>query len=181
MPYIEVVQDRGAVEISRGCSRGCRFCNAGMIYRPVRERPRHEIMEAVSQLITNCGYDEISRLSLSTSDYTDIEELVTDIGNTFGDRNLAVSLPSLRINRTSIKLVNCLAHRKKTGFTFAPEAGSKRLQSVINKETSEEELLNTASAAFESGWMTLKLYFMFGLPTEETEDLDGIINLINRN
>jgi len=179
VPFIEVVQDRGAVEISRGCSRGCRFCNAGMIYRPVRERPQDEIMEAVSQLITNCGYDEISLLSLSTSDYTDIEELVTSIGNTFGDQNLAISLPSLRINRTSVNLVNCLAHRKKTGLTFAPEAGSKRLQRVINKETSEEDLLNTASAAFESGWTTLKLYFMFGLPTEEIEDIDGIINLIN--
>ena len=136
-------------------------------------------MEAVSQLITNCGYDEISLLSLSTSDYSHIEELVVSINHTFSNQNLAISLPSLRINRTSINLVDCLAHRKKTGLTFAPEAGSKRLQRVINKLTSEEELMNTASAAFESGWTTLKLYFMFGLPTEEIEDIDGIIKLIN--
>ncbi len=180
VPYIEVVHDRGAIEISRGCSRGCRFCNAGIIYRPVRQRPREEILKAVDGLITNCGYDEVSLVSLSTSDYSAIDELVTDITRCYGRQNLAISLPSLRISHDSVKLIDSLPSRRKTGLTFAPEAGSQRLQRVINKYIPEEELLAIASAAFERGWLKLKLYFMLGLPTETEDDIRSIARLVNK-
>jgi radical SAM family uncharacterized protein len=180
VPYIEVVHDRGAIEISRGCSRGCRFCNAGIIYRPVRQRPREEILKAVDGLITNCGYDEVSLVSLSTSDYSAIDELVTEITRCYGRQNLAISLPSLRISHDSVKLIDSLPSRRKTGLTFAPEAGSQRLQRVINKYIPEEELLAIASAAFERGWLKLKLYFMLGLPTETEDDIRSIARLVNK-
>jgi len=180
VPYIEVVHDRGAIEISRGCSRGCRFCNAGIIYRPVRQRPREEILKAVDGLITNCGYDEVSLVSLSTSDYSAIDELVTEITRCYDRQNLAVSLPSLRISHDSVKLIDSLSSRRKTGLTFAPEAGSQRLQRVINKHIPEEELLAIAAAAFERGWLKLKLYFMLGLPTETEDDIRSIAQLVNK-
>lgn len=180
IPYIEVTQDRGAVEISRGCTRGCRFCHAGTIYRPVRERPPEEVVDAIGQIIDNCGYDEVSLVSLSTSDYTNIEKLVASITQKYGDRNLSISLPSLRISPASVKLINSLPQRRKSGLTFAPEAGSRRLQNVINKVTTEEDLMDMANAAIDSGWTTLKLYFMLGLPTETMEDVDEIAALINR-
>ena len=180
VPYIETVHDRGAIEISRGCSRGCRFCNAGMIYRPLRQRPKEEVLKAVDGLITNCGYDEVSLVSLSTSDYDDIHELVTEIARRYNRQNLAISLPSLRINRDSVKLIDCLPSRRRTGLTFAPEAGSQRLQRVINKYIPEDEFLATATAAFEKDWQNLKLYFMLGLPTETEDDIQGIAQLVNR-
>jgi radical SAM family uncharacterized protein len=179
VPYIEIVHDRAGVEISRGCSRGCRFCNAGIIYRPVRERPLDEVVKAVGDIISNTGYDEISLVSLSSGDYSRIDELVADIGQKYGS-NLAISLPSLRLDEHSVRLVDSLPNRRKSGLTFAPEAGSPRLQKVINKHIPEEELLDTARSAFERGWLGLKLYFMLGLPTETDEDVEGIVQLVRK-
>jgi len=179
VPYIEVVHDRGAVEIARGCSHGCRFCNAGMVYRPVRERPREEIMQAIAAITENSGYDEVSLVSLSSGDYSQIDTLVADINTKYGTK-LALSLPSLHIDAHAIKLVDNLPGRRKSGLTFAPEAGSARLQRVINKHIPEENLLATAALAFERGWTALKLYFMLGLPTESDEDAENIIELVRK-
>jgi len=177
VPYIEVVHDRGAVEIQRGCARGCRFCQAGIIYRPLRLRPQEEIIGAVGEIMANCGYNDISLVSLSTSDYPKIEELVASLVRNYP--NLTLSLPSLRIDSFSVRLMDSLP-RRKGGLTFAPEAGSERLRRIINKGASEDEIVETAAAAFARGWKSLKLYFMLGLPTETTEDVEGIIRLVDK-
>jgi radical SAM family uncharacterized protein len=178
VPFVEVVQDRAAIEIQRGCSRGCRFCQATSIYRPVRERSQDEVIESVGKILENCGYDEVSLVSLSTSDYPDIDKLVTALAKLYP--NITFSLPSLRIAASSIQLMEALSSRRKTGLTFAPEAGSERLRHVINKCIPESALMETATIAFERGWTTIKLYFMLGLPQETMEDVQYIVKLIEK-
>jgi radical SAM family uncharacterized protein len=177
VPFVETVHDRAAIEIQRGCTRGCRFCQAGIIYRPLRERSKEEVLHAADELRKNCGYNEISLLSLSTSDYAGIEGLVSALSARYREDYLKLSLPSLRIDTFSVRLMDSLMFGKKTGLTFAPEAGSERLRQVINKGISDEDLLQTLQAAAEKGWRSVKLYFMLGLPTETTDDVEGIIHL----
>ena len=178
VPFIEIVHDRGAIEIQRGCSHGCRFCQAGMVYRPLRFRTQEEIVQAAGELVSNCGYNEVSLVSLSTSDYPHIDELVTKLSQSYPD--LTLSLPSLHIGSFEIELMDKLSHHNRPGLTFAPEAGSERLRRSINKDITEEKLLETAAAAFAKGWTGIKLYFMIGLPEEKPEDITEIVQLVDK-
>jgi len=180
VPYIDTVHDRAVIEIQRGCTKGCRFCQAGMIYRPVRERTVDEIMRGVDAMLAATGYEELSLISLSSSDYSRIEELLAALLARYGSQRLAISLPSLRIDAFSVGLADMIQGGRKTGLTFAPEAGSQRLRDVINKNVTENDLMRTAEAAFARGWRHIKLYFMLGLPTETDEDVDAIADLVRK-
>ncbi len=180
VPHIQVVHDRAAVEIQRGCQQGCRFCQAGIVYRPVRVRARGEIIGAVEELTRNCGYDEVSLLSLSTTDYPDVAGLVGALARKSRGENLTLSMPSLRLDTFSVALADAFGDGKKAGFTFAPEAGSERLRSAINKAMSDDAIVEAIETACERGWRSVKLYFMLGLPTETEDDVDGIVRLVRR-
>ncbi|MEF9952323.1 MAG: TIGR03960 family B12-binding radical SAM protein [Clostridium sp.] len=174
VPLTEVVHDRVVLETFRGCTRGCRFCQAGMIYRPIRERKTDTIIELADKLIKETGYDEISLSSLSICDYSDIKKLVMELVEKYSEDKVGISLPSLRIDSFSVDLINEIQKVRKTGLTFAPEAGSQRMRDIINKGVNEEDLINSVTSAFELGWSTIKLYFMIGLPFETMEDVEGI-------
>ena len=173
------VHDRLRLEVARGCSRGCRFCQAGMIYRPVRERSVKKLLEITDKSLKTTGYEDISLLSLSTGDYGCISNLMENLMNRYASKQIAVSLPSIRAGRLTPELMNLIKRVRKTGFTIAPEAGTQRLRDVINKGITKQEIIDTVSNAFMLGWRVIKLYFMIGLPTETDEDLQGIVNLVN--
>ena len=180
VPLIEVVHDRAVCELFRGCTRGCRFCQAGMLYRPVRERSMEENIRIAKQQIENSGHSELSLLSLSTSDYTQFEELVEELLPYCKSKSVAISLPSLRLDNFSFKVLDEIQGIRKTGLTFAPEAGTQRLRDVINKNITEKDILGAIDKAIDLGWNSVKLYFMIGHPTETDEDLDGIADLAKK-
>ena len=180
VPYIKVTQDRVVLEIQRGCIRGCRFCQAGQIYRPVREKSLESLKEYAIAMLEQTGQEEISLNSLSSSDYSRLEELVDFLMETCREKKVNISLPSLRIDAFSLDVMGKVQDVKKSSLTFAPEAGSQRLRNVINKGLTEEDILHGAALAFEGGWSRVKLYFMLGLPTETEEDIRGIAALCNK-
>lgn len=177
VPLVEIVHDRAVQEIFRGCIRGCRFCQAGFLYRPVREKSPETIDRQCHLLCQNTGYDEVSLSSLSSSDYSKIVELLTKLNKWSQDEQVSISLPSLRVDGFTDEIMSKIKTVRKSGLTFAPEAGSQRLRDVINKNVQEDELLNTCTVAFGGGWTTVKLYFMIGLPTETFDDVAEIANL----
>jgi len=180
VPFIETVHDRAVVEIFRGCTRGCRFCQAGMIYRPVRERRPETVKQLAAAQIKATGHDELSLLSLSSSDYSEFRPLVTDLMEICRSEDISLSLPSMRLDSFSFEVLREIQRYKKSGLTFAPEAGTQRLRNVINKSITDDDIYGAVTKAIELGWRQIKLYFMVGLPTETQKDLDGITEIVRR-
>ncbi len=177
VPFVKIVHDRATTELFRGCTQGCRFCQAGMIYRPIRERSVSNVMDSTRKSLEATGYDEVTLSSLSTCDYPHLKELVREMMEEFAEKNVSISLPSLRLDSDSLEVLAEIQKVRKTGLTFAPEAGTQRLRDVINKNITEEDLERAVTFAFREGYSSIKLYFMIGLPTETEEDLQGIANL----
>jgi radical SAM family uncharacterized protein len=175
VPYLQTVHDRAGIEIQRGCTQGCRFCQAGMIYRPLRERTPEEVVAGAKELFRNTGFDDLSLVSLSSTDHSQIKAIVRALRAEFGD-GIGVSLPSTRVDSFSVDVALLCSPRKKHSMTFAPEAGSQRLRNAVSKVVDEQDLLDAARNAFEQGWTSIKLYFMVGLPTETMSDVEGIVD-----
>ena len=175
VPYLQTVHDRAGIEIQRGCTQGCRFCQAGMIYRPLRERTPEEVVHAARQLFANTGFDDLSLVSLSSTDHSQIQDIVRALRAEFGDE-IGIGLPSTRVDSFSVDTALLCSPRKKQSITFAPEAGSQRLRNAVSKVVDEQDLLDAAENAFLNGWSSIKLYFMVGLPTETMADIDGIVD-----
>lgn len=180
VPYLETVHDRLSIEVLRGCARGCRFCQAGMTYRPVRERPLAQIVEATSQALAACGYDEVSLSSLSTTDHSQCTEMLRELSKLVDDTGIRVSLPSQRLDSFGVDMAAAASAGRRSSLTFAPEAGTQRLRDVINKNVTEDDIERAARNAFQNGWRRIKLYYMMGLPTETDEDIVAIAETANR-
>lgn len=180
VPNIDTVHNRAPIEIMRGCTRGCRFCHAGMVTRPVRERPVPEIMAAIAEIVQYTGFEEISLLSLSSSDYVWVEELAEEVNRVYADAGLSLSLPSLRIESASADLLEKIGGTRRSGFTFAPEAATEKMRDLINKYVPDDQVIQTARDVYSRGWRTIKFYFMIGHPEETLEDVQAIIDLCLR-
>ncbi len=180
VPYVQPVHDRGMVEIMRGCTQGCRFCQAGMVYRPLRERDKNEIVQAVDEILCRTGDPEVGLISLSSADHSQIREVIQEILARHARPPTSVTLPSLRTDAFSVELAQLFQGVRRSGLTFAPEAGSQRLRDVINKKVSEQDLMRAAEAAYANGWQRVKLYFMIGLPTETDDDVQAIVDVVRK-